>query len=415
MQKMIQPTKRDFPLLVLVQIVSILGTSLLRFALSLHVLDVTGRADIFATMYALSSIPLLLAPLGGAFADRFSRRNLMASLDFTAAAMVAIFLSLLVTGNAGLWSIGCVMVVLAVLSSLYGPSVTASIPQLVPQEKLEGANGIVQAVQALSGVFAPMAGAVMYSTMGLKSLMIFSGIAFSLSAILTLLLRIPFEKRQVSGNIVATIASDLKEGFAFVIKQPFIRKCMLLAALMNLLLTPVFVVGAPTILRVTMQSSDNQYGIGMSVINAATILGALSIGLLAKHMHKKKLYRWMIAIGLLLIPMALAVMPVISNAGFYPSYLTFITFAVPVCALLTMLSIFVITWVQRSTPDQNLGKVMAIVAGVSQCAAPLGQMLYGVVFERFHQNMYLPILGAAAAMLGIAVLTKKMLSTEKED
>ena len=57
---------------------------------------------------------------------------------------------------------------------------------------------------------------------------------------------------------------------------------MLLAALLNLILTPLFVVGGPIMLRVTMQSSDTMYMIGMGLIDFATILGALSIGFFAK-------------------------------------------------------------------------------------------------------------------------------------
>ena len=74
----------------------------------------------------------------------------------------------------------------------------------------------------------------------------------------------------------------MKKGFLYVLKQPFILKAMLLAALLNLILTPLFVVGGPIMLRVTMQSSDTMYGIGMGLIDFATILGALSIGFFAK-------------------------------------------------------------------------------------------------------------------------------------
>ncbi|MBL1704266.1 MFS transporter, partial [Klebsiella pneumoniae] len=73
----IKPSMKDFYLMVSGQIITILGSTLLRFALSLYVLDLTGRADIFAGLDAITSIPFLLAPLGGAIAYRFNRRNLM--------------------------------------------------------------------------------------------------------------------------------------------------------------------------------------------------------------------------------------------------------------------------------------------------------------------------------------------------
>lgn len=82
---------KDFNLMVVGQIISILGSALLRFALSLYVLDITGRADLFAVLFAISSIPILLAPLGGAIADRFNRRNLMVLFDFVSSVIVFIF------------------------------------------------------------------------------------------------------------------------------------------------------------------------------------------------------------------------------------------------------------------------------------------------------------------------------------
>ena len=53
----IQSSLKDFHLMVSGQIITILGSTLLRFALSLYVLDITGRADIFAGLYAVTSIP----------------------------------------------------------------------------------------------------------------------------------------------------------------------------------------------------------------------------------------------------------------------------------------------------------------------------------------------------------------------
>lgn len=141
--------------MVIGQIISILGSALLRFALSLYVLDITGRADIFATLYAISNIPLLLSPLGGAIADRFNRRNLMVIYDLISSAIVLGYIVLMLGGSTSVFLIGTVMVLLSFISALYTPAVTASIPLLVEERRLESANGLVQAVQALSGVIAP--------------------------------------------------------------------------------------------------------------------------------------------------------------------------------------------------------------------------------------------------------------------
>ncbi|MBL3822511.1 MULTISPECIES: MFS transporter [Bacillus cereus group] len=408
----IKPSMKDFYLMVSGQIITILGSTLLRFALSLYVLDLTGRADIFAGLYAITSIPFLLAPLGGAIADRFNRRNVMVIFDFINAAIVLSFIVLLFTGSVSILLIGTIMFLLAIVNAMYAPVVMASIPQLVPEKKLEQANGIVNGVQALSNIVAPVLGGILYGIIGLKMLLIISCLAFFLSAILEMFITIPFIKRVQESHIIPTIVKDMKEGFIYVLKQPFILKAMLLAALLNLILTPLFIVGGPIILRVTMQISDTMYGIGMGLIDFATILGALSIGFFAKKLQMKTLYYWMLIIALLVIPVALSVTPFILNLGHYPPFILFILSSILIAMIMTIVSIYVITVVQKKTPNENLGKIMAIITAVSQCMAPIGQVVYGFMFEEFSMKIYLPILVISFIMLLIAVVTKKILSNE---
>ncbi|MGE7868787.1 MFS transporter [Bacillus paramycoides] len=403
---------KDFHLMVIGQTITILGSTLLRFALSLYVLDITGRADIFAGLYAITSIPFLLAPLGGAIADRFNRRNIMVIFDLINTAIVLGFIALLFNGTVSIMWIGIVMFLLAVVSAMYAPVVMASIPQLVPEKKLEQANGIVNGVQALSNIVAPVLGGVLYGIIGLKILVIISGLAFFLSAILEMFIKIPFIKRMQEDHIVPTIVKDMKEGFLYVLKQPFILKSMLLAALLNLILTPLFVVGGPIILRVTMQSSDTMYGIGMGLIDFATILGALSIGFFAKNLQMKTLYYWMFVIALLVLPMALSVTPFILSMGHYPPFILFILCSIFIAMIMTIVSIYVITVVQKKTPNENLGKVMAIITAVSQCMAPIGQIVYGFMFEGFSLKIYLPILCISFILIILAFVTKKILRNE---
>ncbi|MEK8127192.1 MFS transporter [Paenibacillus filicis] len=409
-----KPARKDFSLLVLGQVVSVLGSSLLRFALSLYALDLTGRADIYATLFAVSSIPLLLSPLGGAIADRFNRRNLMVIYDLASSAVVGGLMVLLWAGQSSVILIGVVMVLLGLISALYSPVVMASIPLLVQENKLEQANGIVSGVQALSGVAAPVLGGILYGAVGVEALIGMSCIVFFLSAIMELFIRIPFVRRASDGHLVPMLVQDLRAGFTYVVSQSYIRKSMILAALLNLLLTPLFVVGGPIILRVTMQSSDTTYGLGMGLIEFAAIVGALLAGLFAGRMRMHTLYRWLLLMAFLILPLAISTTPMMLRMGHYPSLVLFLLCASLIALMMTILSIFVISIVQKQTPNEQLGKVMAMIMAVSQCAAPAGQLIYGVLFEAFSVSVYIPVLLVGAAMLLMSVITQRMLHGEKE-
>ena len=187
----------------------------------------------------------------------------------------------------------------------------------------------------------------------------------------------------------------------------------MIAVLLNLVLIPYFLVGAPIVLRVTMQSSDTLYGIGMGLINSATILGALSIGFFAKKMSLKTLHRWLFACALMRVLMAASLMPLFLGLGYYPSFILFMLGAIPIAASMTVISIYIITKVQKITPDKNLGKVMAIITAVSQCAAPLGQILYGVIFEKWSTQVFIPTFLVGIMTLLLGVLTWYLLKYEE--
>lgn len=79
---------RDFVLLVAGQGISLFGNMMLRFAMSMWVLDETGSATIFASVLAVSIVStILLSPFGGVLADGVNRRTIMVALDAVSAAL----------------------------------------------------------------------------------------------------------------------------------------------------------------------------------------------------------------------------------------------------------------------------------------------------------------------------------------
>jgi len=405
---------RDFSLMVAGQIVTVLGSSLLRFALSLYVLDLTGRADLFAVLYAASNVPLLLAPVGGAISDRFNRKVLMVLYDAVCCAVTLLFLIVLSAGKASVPAVGTLMVLLGVIGALETPNGTACLPLITNPDHLESANGIIQAVQALSSVVAPVLGGVLFGAAGIKTLVLVSSAAFAAAAFTETFIRIPYTRRERSGNMIRTIAADLKEGFVYVATDTFVRKLVSVAALLNLILVPCIVVGSPIILRMSMGSGDTMYGAGMGIIQAATIAGALLTGALTKKTKIPQMWRWVLLVSLLFLPAALAVTPPVLGLGYWPSFALYIGGMTVMAALTTVLSIYAIVLIQKRTPREHLGKVMAIIQAVAQCVAPLGQVAFGFAFEKSASRVSLPLLAACALMLGLTALTARMFRSHSE-
>lgn len=164
-----------------------------------------------------------------------------------------------------------------------------------------------------------------------------------------------------------------------------------------------------------MKSSDTMYAVGMALAEVSTIVGALSMGLFSKRMKLGTLYKWLYAIAAMVIPMAIAVTREVLSFGYLPSFILYFLFAMLIMVFATILSIYVITQVQKETPNEILGKIMAIIMAVSQCAVPLGQMIYGFLIEMFSGIIFIPILIMGVTTAGIGVAAKKMLSVKAAD
>ncbi len=92
---------KNFVLLILGQLTSLFGNFILKLALSMYVLEVTGSAAIFAGILSIATIPtIVLSPLGGILADRADRRNIMVALDGLTGMSVLCAILLLSESNA---------------------------------------------------------------------------------------------------------------------------------------------------------------------------------------------------------------------------------------------------------------------------------------------------------------------------
>lgn len=107
---------RNFMLLILGQLTSLFGNFILKLALSMYVLEITGSAAIFAGILSIATIPtIILSPLGGILADRANRRNIMVALD-TLTGISVLSTTLLLSAKNDMVMISILLIILCVNS-----------------------------------------------------------------------------------------------------------------------------------------------------------------------------------------------------------------------------------------------------------------------------------------------------------
>ena len=398
---------RNFTLLILGQVSSLTGNYTLKFALSMYVLEQTGLASIFAGMLAAALLPtVLLSPFGGILADRTNRKHIMVALDALSGLSVLAAGLLLPLGRE-LWVIGALLVLLSVLAAFESPTVQACVPQMISPQNLVQGNAVVSQVSAVTSLVTPFLGSLFYTAFGIGPVFAAAVVCFWLTALLECMIHLEYQKPPRTAGIGAIVREDLALSAHFLRReQPDILKLLLLAALAGMFVSGTAVVGFPYLVRTVLGLSATYYGAAESAMGAAAILGSLCAGLLGKKLRVRDLSAIFLSFGLSLFPIGLSFLLPVGTMARYGVLLFFFC----VCQLgVCIFSTYAITLIQQRTPEQLMGKVMSCVFTLSMCAQPVGQMVYGALFDCFSDSVYWVLIPTGMLICLIAVASRGFL------
>ena len=398
---------RNFTLLILGQVSSLTGNYTLKFALSMYVLEQTGSASIFAGMLSAALLPtVLLSPFGGILADRANRKHIMVALDALSGLSVLAAGLLLPLGRE-LWVIGALLVLLSVLAAFESPTVQACVPQMVSPQNLVQGNAVVSQVSAVTSLVTPFLGSLFYTAFGIGPVFAAAVVCFWLTALLECMIRLEYQKPPRTAGIGAIVREDLAVSAHFLRReQPDILKLLLLAALAGMFVSGTAVVGFPYLVRTVLGLSATYYGAAESAMGAAAILGSLCAGLLGKKLRVRDMAAIFLSFGLSLFPIGLSFLLPVGRMARYGVLLFFFC----VCQLgVCIFSTYAITLIQQRTPEQLMGKVMSCVFTLSMCAQPVGQVVYGALFDCFSDSVYWGLIPTGMLICLIAVVSRGFL------
>ena len=336
------------------QIISLFGNTILRFALPLYLLNKTGSASLFGVVSACAFIPMILiTPIGGIIADRVNKRNIMVILDFLTAIITLAVMILL--GKVNL-----IILLLIALILLYGiqgayqPSVQASVPVLVPSDGLMQANSLINIVSSLSSLIGPVIGGMLFGFLGIKPILIVSGICFLIAAIMEIFIIIPVTKKDNERGVFNIIFSDMKESFNFILNdRPEILKGSLIISAFNLVLSACVMIGLPIIITQKMgfqlETANRLYGYIEGAMGAGSLTGGIIGGVFAKKIKIKNCSLLLVICSLSILPIALVLsfnLPVIT------SYVIIMISSFVMMMLATLFSIQLMSCLQMLTPNK---------------------------------------------------------------
>ena len=354
--------------------------SALCFAYPLYLFDCSGSSTLYGVVVAIAFIPGVLAtPVGGILADRGRHREVLVALGI--ALMTTSLLSIPMKRSLPL-----AVVVVAILCVQYGvqsllkPILQIETVRMTGPEKVERATALVSQSTMVSNILGPVVGTAVYGCFGIDTLCATASVTFAMSTLLFggALKQNASSETMRDGATRTTCRNDFRESIRYLLQNASLVAVILLAAVLNLALVGL-TIGAPIIVTKHLGMQSSCVGIVEVAMGLGGLAGSGLVGIWPYRFSFNGICRYVAMI-------CLGVVPIIVTLLSSPDEFAFVAFVAGsawVMAWASITSVEIVSFVQRSAPKELCGKVLALVYMALSCATPIGQLTYGVAYDRW--------------------------------
>ena len=212
---------RDFTIITLGSVVSMVGNSLSGFAMSLMVLDYTSSSLFYAIYIMVFTLPQLIVPVfSGAILDRFSRKKTIYTLDYISSILYLTVGLLLFNGWFNYPLFALFVFILGSIQSIYQVAYQSFYPMLISEGNFSKAYSVASMLESVTVFIVPVS-TLVYNVFGIGPLMLANALCFFIAA--TVETRIKTEEKYVmeqkateEKNKIHQMLSDTKKGFEYL-------------------------------------------------------------------------------------------------------------------------------------------------------------------------------------------------------
>ena len=258
------------------QFVSLLGTFMTRFALTIWAWQVTGEATVLALTGLAFALPnILLYPVAGALVDRWNRKFVMMLSDIAAGIATLVIFLLFTTGNLQVWHLYVTGAFSGLFSSFQFPAYSAAVSTMVDKKEYTRTSAMLSLAQNTSGILSPVAAGVLLPAIGMNGILVFDlfSVAVAIAALTIVNIPQPEPKQAKERN---SLLEDSLFGFKYIRERPGLLGLQLVFFTINFIGSLGFPLLAPMILSRTGDDSII-LGVVQSAFGAGGIVGGLAL------------------------------------------------------------------------------------------------------------------------------------------
>lgn len=376
-----------------------LADSALFLTLSIWVKDISGSSSAAGMVFLALGLPIVFSPFMGALADRFPRRRLLILGNAVSAGSA--LLLLLVAGPDGLWLIYVVAFIYGLLGILNGAAQSGLVRDMLQDENLDSANGLLSTIDQGLRIFTPLLGAALYTLWGGGALAV--GVAGALLLTAGLLITVPVqESAPEPASERGGFWHENSAGFRHLNSIPVLWRMVVVTAI-ALGVIGMFNSTLFELIDKGLGKDPEFFGILMSLQGAGSILGGLTAAMLMRRAGPVRAVGFGLGlIGLAALAAATDLLPFVAEHGLLLAVVLPALFLAGVG--IPWIFVALVTTRQRLTPARLQGRAAAatnLVLNIPQLASiAVGALLVAILDYRWLMLIAgLVIAGCAYSML----------------
>jgi DHA3 family macrolide efflux protein-like MFS transporter len=376
------------------QAFSLIGSRAAQFALVWWLTQLTSSATVLATATMVALIPeIFLAPIAGAYVDRWNRRTVMIVADGMIA-LASLWLAYLFWVDvAQVWHVYVIMLARAVGGSFHWPAMQASTSLMVPEKHLTRMAGLNQTLNGVLNIIAPPLGALLMEVLLLYGVMLVD-VGTAILAILPLFFaHVPQPKRDDMGAEKPTVWADMRDGLRYILSWPGLMALIGAAMIVKIALTPAF-----SLLPLLVSEHFNGDAVQLSLLEAIAGVGIVVGGLILSVWGGfwRKIYTTMM--GVVMLGLGFVVL------GFTPGSLFWMALAsiFVVGLMIPLVDGPIMAILQGTVAPEVQGRVFTLMGSLLWITSPFSLAVAGPVSDWLGLQVWYITAGVLCGVTGLA-------------
>lgn len=399
---------REYRLLIAAVSLSIFAEGMWAVVMALQVIELNNdpaALSLVATCLGAGLVAFIL--VGGIAADRLNQRSIIIAVESVNVVAVSVVATLSSLDRLAIWHMAVAAATLGIAAAFFFPAYSALLPRILPAEQLLAANGVEGVVRPVfqRAVGPAVAGVLVGATVPWIGAVVVA-VLFAVGLVLLVATRPEVSGRPVTGVDTAErphVLRDLREGFVFVVRTPWLLGTLLFASLFVLFVLGPIEVLLPFIAQDRFDDGARMFGFILACFGVGSALGALAVS--STRMPRRYLTVMMAMWGLGSLPLVV----VGTTSSFL--WMALATFVVGVTDGAGM--VIWGTLLQRRVPTAMLGRVSSLDFFVSLAFMPVSFAIVGPLSKVVSMETIFLAAGVVPVVIGLIAWTAARMARDE--